>query len=767
MGLPQRFILILLSIYLYSASVVNTQQEFKIQSVKLIIEPRNDVTAGTNVTLRCQATVSTSTEKGPIREYTILKNDKIVYTKTIGSSEDFVYQLHNARVFSTGLYQCKLDIQGDTKLSKAQRLNVQGLSQPDLHLEMNVVNEGEEVQATCIAPGEIGSFIFFFFDNDEQMSRVEGLSNQAKTTFRLSSGGIHKIHCSYKIRTAEDTFPSTKSNNVTVSVKELSITPVLKISPDSTIYEGDHLNISCSAQNFHSSSEGYKLFLSQGTKLLRTGNSTINHNMVAVPKVSEALTFDCRVEMRNVEKYTKKTISVVELFSVPSLTMFPTEIFQGEIMTLTCNSERFASQRINREDLEYTLYPSKNLPSSGKPGVFNVKALQNDFNYTCSAEAKGIKKDSKTLMIRPKVHVSALKISIEDKVILKKSITILCQSNGSLPINYTLFKDNVQVGTKVIRERNRQAVFMDVINKPGEIQYRCEAKNSLHSNKTGSSQHLSVNVIVPLSLMTLTVIPTPLGISEGEDLRFICSVNGTGPVTFKWYRTGSVVPLQTNTTTETYSSFLIKPVSKNDSDKYYCEASNGANKVRSENVDVQVLMALWKKMLIIVACLLLLSVLLLVASMLYIKSKRDRREAAAELSVKPSSPKSDDPLTVNLTHDTDVYNAATVKVDRAEVSVWSKRKPETESDDEISKMSNEPNVEYTEVVHARSTDPDRVPLRKGTDTVYSELQNSPHGAADPPDYGSVEYAELNREQFEISQYHPQVHSYQDLPEPVD
>ncbi|CAI5679065.1 unnamed protein product [Oreochromis niloticus] len=739
MGLPQRFILVLLSIYLYSASVVNTQQEFKIQSVKLIIEPRNDVTAGTNVTLRCQATVSTSTEKGPIREYTILKNDKIVYTKTIGSSEDFVYQLHNARVFSTGLYQCKLDIQGDTKLSKAQRLNVQGLSQPVLHLEMNVVNEGEEVQATCIAPGEIGSFIFFFFDNDEQMSRVEGLSNQAKTTFRLSSGGIHKIHCSYKIRTAEDTFPSTKSNNVTVSVKELSITPVLKISPDSTIYEGDHLNISCSAQNFHSSSEGYKLFLSQGTKLLRTGNSTINHNMVAVPKVSEALTFDCRVEMRNVEKYTKKTISVVELFSVPSLTMFPTEIFQGEIMTLTCNSERFASQRINREDLEYTLYPSKNLPSSGKPGVFNVKALQNDFNYTCSAEAKGIKKDSKTLMIRPKVHVSALKISIEDKVILKKSITILCQSNGSLPINYTLFKDNVQVGTKVIRERNRQAVFMDVINKPGEIQYRCEAKNSLHSNKTGSSQHLSVNVIVPLSLMTLTVIPTPLEISEGEDLRFICSVNGTGPVTFKWYRTGSVVPLQTNTTTETYSSFVIKPVSKNDSDKYYCEASNGANKVRSENVDVQVLMALWKKMLIIVACLLLLSVLLLVASMLYIKSKREEKQ---------------------------LLNCR-LKVDRAEVSVWSKRKPETESDDEISKMSNEPNVEYTEVVHARSTDPDRVPLRKGTDTVYSELQNSPHGAADPPDYGSVEYAELNREQFEISQYHPQVHSYQDLPEPVD
>ncbi|MED6243827.1 hypothetical protein ATANTOWER_027689 [Ataeniobius toweri] len=51
----------------------------------------------------------------------------------------------------------------------------------------------------------------------------------------------------------------------------------------------------------------------------------------------------------------------------------------------------------------------------------------------------------------------------------------------------------------------------------------------------------------------------------------------------------------------------------------------------------------------------------------------------------------------------------------------------TETDDEISTLSNEPEVEYTEVVHSHSADPSRSPLRKGTDTVYSELQNSPHG----------------------------------------
>ncbi|KAI4799317.1 hypothetical protein KUCAC02_017016 [Chaenocephalus aceratus] len=49
-------------------------------------------------------------------------------------------------------------------------------------------------------------------------------------------------------------------------------------------------------------------------------------------------------------------------------------------------------------------------------------------------------------------------------------------------------------------------------------------------------------------------------------------------------------------------------------------------------------------------------------------------------------------------------------------------------------VSNEPDVEYTEVVHPRPLDPARVPPKEGTDTVYSELQNSPHGATDHHEY---------------------------------
>ncbi|KAG7238230.1 hypothetical protein INR49_031145 [Caranx melampygus] len=82
-------------------------------------------------------------------------------------------------------------------------------------------------------------------------------------------------------------------------------------------------------------------------------------------------------------------------------------------------------------------------------------------------------------------------------------------------------------------------------------------------------------------------------------------------------------------------------------------------------------------------------------------------------------------------------------------------------------VSSEPDVEYTEVVHPQPADDARVPLRKGTDTVYSELKNLPHGAAGHHDYGSVEYAELNGDRPETGHHLPEVNNYQDLPVPVD
>ncbi|KAM7009978.1 platelet endothelial cell adhesion molecule isoform 5-T5 [Tautogolabrus adspersus] len=698
MGLLLLLTYSLLSCYLQAGGVVTAQPQilFTIRDITLSIEPSNDVTRDTNVTLRCQAMVSSSGEEALSREYTIFKDGKTVYTKTSSSSEDLVYPLPQARVSNSGKYKCKINIEGKQLTSSAQKLIVTGLSRPLLHLNNGVVSEGEELTAKCTAPGETGSIFFYFYEDSTEILERQVSSNQAEAKLRLSKVGIHKIHCDYTVLVTPDSFKSEGSNTITVSVKELSITPVLEIFPQYKIYEGDQLTISCSITNFRYKPENIQLFLSQGTKLLSIGESKVNHSMVALAK--DPGEFECGLEMGTLVKAATKTVSVTELFSVPTLTMSPAEVFQKDDMTLTCRSESYASERLSKEDLTYTLDPPESPLTPKGTGVFSGRALLYDFNYTCVARAKGIVKHSKTMTVRPKVSVSIPKILVVGRAVL----------------------------------------------------------------------HQSFKILLPLTHPTLTVIPDVAEISEGDHLFLICGVDGTPPVTFNWYRVGNPQSLHSTTSNMNHSNYQVPFLSKEHADKYYCEAVNYANNVvRSDLVIIEVRMALWKKVLIGGFCLLAGAVLVVVLVLCF-KSKRGKREAASELSVKPSSPKSDDSLTVTLTHDTEVFNADTVRVDKAAVSVWSKRPPESADEEESSLESNEPDVEYTEVVHPQPADPERAPLRKGTDTVYSELQNSPHGAADHHDYqGSVEYAELNGEQPEINHHHPEVNNYQDLPEPVD
>ncbi|XP_035856223.1 platelet endothelial cell adhesion molecule isoform X4 [Sander lucioperca] len=697
----------LLSSYFHAGRTVNTQKLFTIRDITLSIEPSINVTRNTNVTLRCKAVVSSSGQEALSREYTIYKDGNTVYTKTSSTSEDLLYPLSEARVSNTGKYKCKINIEGKNMTSGVKKLTVTGLSKPVLSLNKDMVSEGEEIKATCTADGETGSIFFYFYEDSKEIQEKQVNSNQAEAKLRITSVGIHKIHCAYTVLITPDSFKSEKSSAVIVSVKELPITPVLEIFPQSKIYEGDQLDFLCTVRNVPQHPEG-KLYLSQGNQLLSSGDTKVNHSMVALAK--DPGEFECRFEMGDVTKFVLKMVPVTELFSVPTFTMSPAEVFQKEDMTLTCKSESFASERLRREELTYTLDPPENLLTRKGPGVFHGKALQYDFNYTCVAQARGIVKHSETLTVRPKVSVSIPKISVVGKAVLGQPLKILCQSDsGSLPINYTLLREYDELSTTIVKQPFQQAFFTVTITKPDEItKYMCEAKNN--HKEAPLSKRLNATVIVPLTHPIMTVIPNP-EISEGDHLYLICGVAGTPPVTFKWYRVGYEQPLNTTTSNKNNTAYQVPKVSKQDSGTYYCEAFNHANNVViSDEVNIQVRLAFWKKVVIGAFCLLAVSVLVVVSVLCFI-SKR-------------------------------------VRVNRAAVSVWSERPPEAANDEESSMVSKEPDVEYTEVVHPRPVDPAR-------------------GAADHHDYGSVEYAELNSEHPETNHYRPEVNGHQELPAPVD
>ncbi|XP_057700737.1 platelet endothelial cell adhesion molecule isoform X3 [Corythoichthys intestinalis] len=643
--------------YIHPQRGADAQSMFTIRNISISLEPESNVMRGTNVTVRCQALVSIS-GTGPLsREYTIYKDSVIVYTKTTSSSDDLLYRLPDARVFNTGKYKCKINIEGRKLTSEAKKLSVTGLSAPLLHLNNAVISEGEELTARCTAPGETGAIIFYFYDDTKEILEDRVNSNQSEVKLRFNRVGIHKMYCSYTVFVTPQPFLSSKSNTVTISVKELSITPVLEIFPYSKIYEGDRLDIMCGIRDLMPDMEGnVHLYLSRGTQLLRRGNTNVNHSMIALAKDTEE--FECRLEMGNVVKVDTKKVAVTELFSMPTLTMSPSEVFQREYMTLSCKSDSVASERIHRDELTYTLDPPESLLIPKSTGVFYGKALLYDFNYTCIAQAKGIRKYSQPLTVRPKVTVSTPKISVVGRAVLGRPFKILCQSDtGSLPINYTLLKEYQQLSVASVKMPFEQALFTVTVNHPGEInKFMCEAKNS--QREAPLSKRLDAAVVVPLSHPTLTVIPNLPEIAEGDHLFLICGVKGTPPITFKWYRDDSNKPVFTTTSDKNNTDYQIEALGKDDSGTYYCEALNHANNVvRSAQVTIEVRLALWKKVVIGGFCLLVLSVVVIVIVLCF-RSKRGKREAAAELSVKPSSPKSDDSLTVSLTRDTEVNNAA-------------------------------------------------------------------------------------------------------------
>ncbi|CAL9700883.1 unnamed protein product [Knipowitschia caucasica] len=645
---------LLLNSYVGFLRGVDAQSSFTIRSVSLTLEPREDVARDTNVTVRCHAKVSSSGIQPLSREYTIYKDGITVYSKTTSSTEDLLYALSHARVSHTGKYKCKISIEDKSAISEARRLTVTGLSTPVLRVEQTMLNEGEELTASCSAPGETGSIIFYFYEDLKEKRDERVNSEQVDVTFPLSGPGHHTIDCSYTVLIPPDSIASEKSSSVHVSVRELSISPVLHIFPQYKVFEGDQLTIACSVKGVYTFFDSVHVYLSQGTQLLKSGHTEVNHTMKVTAK--DSAEFECRLETGNVVKAMTKVVPVTELFSVPTLAMSPAEVFQKELFKLICKSEEFASERLSREDLTYSIEPSQIHLQERSSGEFSGKSLSVDFNYSCIAKAKGIEKHSRILTVRPKVSVSIPKISVVDRAIVDKPFKIRCKSdNGSLPINYTLLEDYAPVSTVTVRLPSEDAVFNVTVHNPKDVQkFICEASNSRREGLL--SLKLNATVIEPVSQPLLTLIPPLPEISEGSSLLFICSIRGTPPITFKVYRLGYDLPLFTKTSAENNTSFEIDEVVKDHSGMYYFEAFNHANNiVSSEPVNIQVRLALWKKIVIGSFCLLAASVLVLVCVLCF-KSHRGKKQGASELSVKPAQPKSDEALTLNITHETPVYD---------------------------------------------------------------------------------------------------------------
>lgn len=91
--------------------------------------------------------------------------------------------------------------------------------------------------------------------------------------------------------------------------------------------------------------------------------------------------------------------------------------------------------------------------------------------------------------------VSKPDITVYDPVILDKPFLIHCHSeNGSLPINYTLTRNNIPLNWTKVSEPHEKAQFLAFVSTPSDISsYLCAAQNNDRvSVKMSEKLHVTV-----------------------------------------------------------------------------------------------------------------------------------------------------------------------------------------------------------------------------------------------------------------------------------
>ncbi|NXY85586.1 PECA1 protein, partial [Alcedo cyanopectus] len=571
-------------------------QVFTFNTVEIQVQPSVKVNNGAPMSIICHADISKSTSFQLKHNFTIFKDDKLVFT-TVSDKGDAQYEIPISRSSDTGDYECTVEADGKTKSSNS--------------LHVWVVGEYSFKQPSRGSINKEEPPLYFIFrkmkmNSTPKEKRVfEPYRNFSVVEFSVEEGdNILQFDCFGRRYVKHESEDSKHSNKTLVTVREPFIKPTLVARPSSNVTEGDRIQLECST--VVARMRNIEIILQKNRTILKSvrDEKLLRHSAVAT--LEQSGEYLCKVEQGRASKTTKLNVVVSELFPKPILAASMHTLDENKDLTLSCSisSSRKANFSILRKgsNRDILLKNSRN---------FTMRVRVNDSgSYSCKAEVKGIVKESKPVKINVYAPVSKPTLSVVSglpEVVLGKPLWLICRSvMGTPPITFTFYKGNE---VKKIVTNDTYAMFLDEnIRQNDQRGYRCEARNN-HSSGMETSNILNVTVIVPIKNASLGSIPFG-EVEDGSETAFLCSVNGgSWPIHFRFFRkTDREILLYEKSENADRMVWHKATMKRKDTGTYFCMASNRANvDVKSHPITISVILAAWQKGIIAAFVLLLIA----------------------------------------------------------------------------------------------------------------------------------------------------------------
>ncbi|XP_047400247.1 platelet endothelial cell adhesion molecule isoform X2 [Sciurus carolinensis] len=700
---------------LFCWSLDGEENSFTINTIQMESLPDWTVQNGQNLTLKCVVDISTTLKVKPQHLMLFYKDDTLLYNvSSMENVESFF--IPEARVYDSGTYKCMVVLNNKEKTTQEYQVLVKGVPSPKVTLDKKEAIEGGLVAVTCSVLEEKAP-IHFTIEKLElhtkivKQKREKTSRDQNFVTMEFpieEQDHVLVFRCQARIISGIHIEISESSRSELVTVRESFSMPKFHVSPSGVITEGEQLHIKCTIQETHLDHEIPEIIIQKDKAIVATSRRGSEAVYSVMAMVEHNGNYTCKVESSRISKVSSIVVNITELFSKPKLESSSVRLDQGEILNLSCSIPGAppANFTIQREDMIV----------SQDQNFTKIASEWDSGMYTCTAGIGKVVKKSNTVQITVCEMLSKPRISHDAKseIIKGQTIRVSCQSiNGTSPISYHLLK---ATSTSEIQKKfsNDPAVFQDKPTK--DVEYQCAADNC-HSHPGMVSEVLRVKVIAPVEEVKLSILSSE-EVESGEEMVLLCSVTeGTGPITYKFYKEKEDKPFHQVVTNDTHTYWHKTQVSKEHEGQYYCTASNRASSMRgssqSNTLTVRVFLAAWKKGLIAVVVIGVIIATLIVGAKCYFLRKAKAKQMPVEMS-RPAAPllnsNNEKVLDPNIEANShygygdDVGNHA--------------MKPLNENKDSLSS-----DVEYTEV-EVSSVEPHQALETKGTETVYSEIRKA-------------------------------------------